>query len=97
MFRSDARIVEPGGDGMAVQNLPVLCLQQVGPVAVQHAGLAAGQGRAVLAGFDPVAGGLDADDADVVVIQERMEQAHGVGTAADAGDQTVRAAAFGFL
>ena len=48
----------------------------------------------MFAGFDAVSGGLDADDPDGVIVEERMEQAHGVGAAADAGDHRVRQPAF---
>ena len=41
------------------------------------------------AGFDAGTGGLDPVDGDFGIIQERMEQADGVGAAADAGDQRV--------
>jgi hypothetical protein len=38
----------------------------------------------------PEPGGFDAVDGDFAVIQERMEQADGVGAATDAGDQRIR-------
>ena len=82
---------------MSVEDLAVVGLQQIRPVAVQNARLAAGQRRAVFAGFDTVAGGLDADDAHVLVVEKRMEQPHGVRPTADAGDERIRLAAFGFL
>ena len=37
VLRPDAGVVEPGGDGMRLDDLAVLVLQQIGPVAVQHA------------------------------------------------------------
>jgi hypothetical protein len=44
-----------------------------------------------------VAGGLDAVDLDAGIVEEGVEQAHGVGAAADAGDQRIRQTAFGLL
>ena len=44
-----------------------------------------------------MAGRLDAVDFDAAVVKERMEQAHGVRAAADAGDQRIRQPAFGLL
>ena len=49
----------------------------------------------MLSGLETVAGRLDADDAHLRVVQEGVEQAHGVGAAADAGDQAVGHAALG--
>ncbi len=48
----------------------------------------------MLAGLDTVTGGFDADDLHARLIEEGVEQAHGVGAAADAGDQRVGQAAF---
>ena len=97
MFRPDAGIVEAGADAVRLDDLAVVVLQQVGAVAVQHAGPAAGQAGGVLAGLDAVAAGLDADQPHGRVVQERMEQAHGVRAAADAGDRRVGQPALGFL
>ena len=60
---------------------------------MQDAGLAGGQGGRVLAGLDAVAGGLAADEAYVGVRDEGVEEADGVGAAADAGDGGVGQAA----
>ncbi len=48
-----------------------------------------GEGGGVLAGLDAVSRGLAADQADALVGDERVEQADGVGAAADAGDRGV--------
>jgi hypothetical protein len=73
---------------------PSSSCSRVGAVAVQHAGAAAGQRGGVLVGGDAMAGRLDADQAHALVGQERMEQADGVGTAADAGDHRVGKTSF---
>lgn len=52
---------------------------------MQDARLAGGQRGRVLAGLDAVPGGLEADQADVGVRDEGVEEADGVGAAADAG------------
>jgi hypothetical protein len=49
VLRADAGVVEAGADGVGVQDLAVLGLQQIGAVAVQHARAAAGQRGRVLA------------------------------------------------
>jgi hypothetical protein len=54
-------IVEAGRDRVRLDDLAVLVLQQVGAVAVQHAGAAGGQRGRVAAGVEAVAGRLDAD------------------------------------
>ena len=51
----------------------------------------------MLAARKAVAGRFDAVDFDRAIVEERMEQAHGIGAAADAGDQRIRQAAFGGL
>jgi len=57
---------------------------------VQHAGPARAERGGVTTGCDARTGGLDAVDRYFAVVQERMEQADGVGAAADAGDQRIR-------
>ena len=86
---ADARVVEAGRDRVRLGDLALLVLQDVRPRAVQDAGLARGQGGRVLAGLDAVPGGLAADEADVRVRDEGVEEADGVGAAADAGDGRV--------
>ena len=81
---------------MRVLDLAVVVHQEIGAVAVQHAGPAArDRGRMQLR--QPVTRGLDAENLDAGIIEERMKQSHRVGAAADAGDQRIRQAAFGLL
>ncbi len=80
---------------MRLDDLAVVVHQEISAVAVQHARPAAGDGRGVLPARQAVTGGFDAVDFDCLLVEERMEQAHGVGAAADAGDQRIRQAAFG--
>ena len=79
-----AGIIETGGNRVRLDDLAVLILQQIGAVAVQHAGLAGAQRRGVLAALQPVARGLDADQAHRLFGNVGIENADGVGAAADA-------------
>ena len=94
VFRADARVVQAGGNRVGVDDLAIVVLQQEGTVAVEHTRYAAVEAGRVLAGLDAVAGRFNADDFDAGVIQERVEQAHGIGTAADARHQAVGQTAF---
>ena len=72
---------------MSFGDLPVIIHQDVGPVAMQDARPAAGDRGRMLAAIEAVAGGLDAIDLDILVVEEGMEQTHGVGATTDRGDQ----------
>ena len=96
MLRPDAGIIQPRRNRMRVLDLAVIVHQQIGAVAMQHAGPAArDRGRVQLR--QAVAGGLDAEDLDAGIIEERMKQSHRIGAAADAGDQRIRQPALGLL
>lgn len=90
VLRADARVVQAGRNGVRLGDLALLVLEDVTAGAVQDARLARGQGGRVLAGLDAVSGGLEADQADVGVRDEGVEEADGVGAAADAGRDGVR-------
>ncbi len=77
---------------MGVLNLAVVVLQQVGAVAVQDAGRAAVETGGMAAALQPFAGRFDADHGHIRIVEKGVEQPHGVGTAADAGDERVRQA-----
>ena len=63
--------------------------------AVQDAGFAAIEGGGVAARYvEAFAGGFDAVELDLRVVEKRGEQADGIGAAADAGDERYRQAAF---
>ena len=53
---ADAGVVEPGRNGWRITDLSRLVLQEIGAVAVEHAGLAAVQRGRVQAGLDAVPG-----------------------------------------
>ena len=85
MLRTDTRIVEPRRDRVRRQDLPVRVLEEVAQRAVQHSGLAGGEGGAVMARGDPFAGSLDPDETDTAVVEEAAEHPHRIGATADAG------------
>ena len=83
---------------MAFEDLAVVVLQQVGAVAVQHAGLPPViEAQWPFVHVEAVAARLDAVDRHALVVEEGVEQADGVGAAADAGDQRVGQAALRLL
>ena len=85
VLRTDARVVQPCGDAVALAYLSVLILQHVGAGAVQQPGGPAPERRAVLAAGEAAPGRLDTEQLDVVV-EEAREQAERVAAAADARD-----------
>jgi hypothetical protein len=80
---------------MAVLDLAVIVLQQIGAVAVQDARRPRSARRNVPR-LQPLPPASTPYDLHVLVVEERMEQADGVRAAADGGDQGVRQPAFGF-
>ena len=89
MLGSDARIIETGRDGVRLEHLTVLILQQIGARAVQNAGRALRECCGVMRGRKPLARRFDAVNGDRRLIEERMEQTDGVRAAADARDQEI--------
>src|SRR5712692_6606100 len=82
-------IVEPGRDRVRVEDLAVAVLQEVRVRAMKHARAPGHQRGRVLPAPDPRAGGLDPDQGNVLVVEERREHADGVGAASDARDHNV--------
>src|SRR5215471_6773351 len=71
-------------------DVPVIVLQHESSRALQDAGAAAGKPRRVAAADDLLAAGLDADQPDRPVLDERVEHADRVAAATDTGDDGVR-------
>jgi hypothetical protein len=71
-------------------DLPVVVGEHDGALAVEDAGHAGAERRAVPRGVEALAGRLDADQPHVRILEERVEEAHGVRAAADAGDAQIR-------
>ena len=87
MFGADAGVIETRADRVAFGDLAVIVLQQVGLVAVEHAGEPAKQRCCMLIPVEAVTRRFDAEHLYICVVEEGVEQAERVGAAADAGDQ----------
>ena len=95
---ANARVVQTCRDRETFQDLPIIILQQIGPVAVQNAWAAAGQGCAMFHFLvNALTACFDADDIDAVIVQERKEQTHRVGSATDGRDHGIGQTALAFL
>src|SRR5690625_3094027 len=70
--------------------LPVGILEDVGGRTVEDSGPAAGEAGGVAAGLDALAAGLEAEDLDLGVTEERGERAQRVRASSDAGADGVR-------
>ncbi len=92
VLRTDARVVEPGGDAVALDGLAVLVLHQVGLGALQHAFAAERDAGRVPTGLDAVTARFEAVQTDRLVVEERLEDAHRVRPATDARGDRVRQA-----
>ena len=87
---SDRGVVETGGDRVRQLDVARLVLQHERARALQHARAAAGKACGVASRCDALAAGLDADQSNVAVVEEAVEDADRVAAAADAGDDDVR-------
>ena len=74
---------------MAFNNLAVIILQQISPVAVQDARIAAGQRGGMVGRVQPFAASLNADNLNFRVIRKRAKQPHRIGAAANTGNQRI--------
>src|SRR5690606_3092376 len=81
VFRPHSRVVQTSRHRVRLGHLAVLVLQYIGAVAVQHTDRTSIERRRVPARFQAIAGRLDADEADVRLIDIGMENAHGIGAA----------------
>src|SRR5580765_1928504 len=70
-------------------DVPVLILQHVAPRSLEHTAASSCESRRVLPGLNAMTAGLDADQAHRAIVNERIEDAHGVAPAADARDDGV--------
>ena len=88
---ADAGVVEAGGDGVDGGGDALALLKDVALHAVDGAGLAHREGRGVAAGLvGALAGWLNADELDLLVLEESGEHTRRVGAAADAGADDIR-------
>ncbi len=87
---ADGRVVEAGRDGVRREDLPVLVGEEERPRPVEDADAPRPEAGRVLARARRTApAGLDADELDAGVREERVEEADRVRAAADAGDEEV--------
>ena len=89
-LRADARVVEPRRHRVRLDDLAVAVLQHHRPGAVEDPRRAAGEGRRVPSGRDPVPRRLGDGDPDGRLADEPCEQPDRVGAAADAREGEIR-------
>src|SRR5262245_3135807 len=90
MLGSHSRVVKARRDRVRRPHLPVLVLDHVGQATVQHPGDTRREWRPVTAAPEAGPGRLDADQPDLRVTEERMEEAQRVRPTADTRHQDVR-------
>ena len=86
VFGAYARVVQTGGNRRGFQHLAVVVVQEHGIAAVQDAGPACGQRGCVLSGVEALAARFHPINANFLVAEKGVEQADGIGPAADAGE-----------
>ena len=84
VLRPNAGIIQARGYGMRLLDLSVRVLQQCGVRSVQHARGSVPDGGGMLHIVVAGSPGLDPQQCDVAVSEQRMEQAYGIRTAAHA-------------
>src|SRR5262245_35061246 len=89
---TDGGVIETGRDRMGQFDIAILVLQHVATSALEDAAAAAGESRGMLAGLNAIPARLDTNQPNGAIIDERIEDAHGVAATADAGDDGVRKA-----
>ena len=89
MLRPHAWIVESRRDRMGFHDLAVVVLQQVGPIAMQHAGTSGRQRGRVPACGKTGTTRFAPDQAHVRVADVRVENPHRVGAAAHARENRI--------
>ena len=90
VFRSDSRIVKTCGDGIYRGDLSVLILTEVGLHAVENSETSCRDGRRCLCCVHAASCCLAADKLNVLILDEVVECADSVGSAADTGENCVR-------
>src|SRR5579862_5482164 len=79
---------------MRERDLAVIVLQQIAAGALQNSGSSPGETGRMLAQLRAMPAGFDADEANIRIGNESVEDADRVAAAADAGDDRIRRAAF---
>src|SRR5207237_4446170 len=81
---------------MGCGDLTVAILQHIRKCSLKNTWAATIEPGGVLAQFFSATAGLHADELHFLVAQERMKNSHGVGSAADASDDSIRQTALSF-
>lgn len=89
VFRTDAGVVESGGDGVDVTGLSVVVLHDVAEAAVENTFLSEGERAGMIAGLRAASSCFDTGEADGFVFNKGIEHSSGVGSATDTGDDFV--------
>ena len=93
VFRSYARVIQAGCNGMRYLNLSVFVLEQITVGSVEDAGTSDAKGDRVFSARDAHSGCFHADKIDRVP-EERIKETNAITTAAYAGNQSVRQTVF---
>ena len=93
MLGADTGVIQPGRNGMSLDDLTVRILHQIGAVAVQHTHRTVGGQRCSMLPADyAVPARLHADQLHAGHVDVGIEHTHRVGAAADTGDHHIRLA-----
>ncbi len=90
MLRANTGIIQTRGNRMGFNNLPIIALQQVGTVTMQHAWRASAQRCSMLASFNALARSFHAHQLHAIHVQVGMENTHGVRSATHTGQHIIR-------
>src|SRR5450631_328976 len=96
MLGADRRVVQTGGDRVRGRDLTRSVLQDVRISSLQNARRTAAETSRVLAQSFAESAGFHSDEFDFFVFEEVVENADGIRSSADAGDDGVGKFAFGF-
>src|ERR1700744_2717433 len=77
-------ITQSSADRVSLDNLPIVVLQKIGTIAMKNTGAPSGQAGGMFASLDTMATSFHADKSHRGVIEEGMEQTHGVGATSNA-------------
>merc|ERR1712176_898200 len=89
MLRTHTGVVETSTDRVRLGNLTKLVLQQVGAHTVQHTRRTATKRSRMTLRINTISTSLDTNQTNVLILNERMENADGVGSTTNARDDSV--------
>ena len=85
-----ARVIQTGGNRVGLRNLAILVLHQGGEGALEHTRITGGRNRCCMAtGLNTVTASFSANQANRFIIDEVVERADRIRTAADTGHDSV--------